>query len=437
MRQIDISRAGKFAGEAAELQSAARTAILIIHGIGQQNPLETLDQFARGLKRSLDQYYKPDWGGEYSVTHRQVNYCSPQLRELWFENYIALEAEENMPAIDVYEYYWAHHMTGEADVSDIVDWLKEVSSYARRYYQKNPKKPDGEGSGVKHGESARLKNLFEPSGEFHENGYLRNFGLLLRLYLVVYDYLKDSVFRGWPFIRMLFDFVSRKLNRLIVDYFGDVVVYTTMDRKARHYDIRNKILRHGRLEIEALLSNEDYDSVIIAGHSLGSVIAYDLLSRLHVAPVAEDDAEEWQRALLKIRGLITFGSPLDKIAFFFRQQVGKNAYIHRQMLNNLHGFKKSPLDDPDYDPGMEEFSEVKNEVVNNLDHVKWINYFDRQDPVSGHLDLYKVDKNRQLEMNELFGVAHVKYWDFDEMYIDMLEFLGNNNIIPVEAKAKK
>jgi hypothetical protein len=38
---------------APSILSHKRTAILVIHGIGQQNPYETLDQFARNLMRYL------------------------------------------------------------------------------------------------------------------------------------------------------------------------------------------------------------------------------------------------------------------------------------------------------------------------------------------------------------------------------------------------
>jgi hypothetical protein len=45
------------AAEGPELEVAtlshSRTAMLVIHGIGEQNPYETLDQFARNLTRYL------------------------------------------------------------------------------------------------------------------------------------------------------------------------------------------------------------------------------------------------------------------------------------------------------------------------------------------------------------------------------------------------
>lgn len=427
MYQLDLSQFHSREEQEGAQPGGARNAILIIHGIGEQHPLQTLDQFARGLRLALNAEHFPEGEDAYRVIHRQVTYLTPKAQEPWLENYIALEAGDDKPKFDIYEFYWAHHMTGQASISDIKSWVGEVSRYARRYYRKRAAQWSAEEMSrfaLRRKEDPTLRNLFEPNGQFHHNGYLRNFGWMLRAALAIYELLKDSALRNWPFIRMLYNFVSRKLNELLVNYVGDVVVYTTMDRKARHYEVRREILRSGRLEVEALLKNGAYQSILIAGHSLGSVIAYDIVNRLHTMPILGSDAEQWKQALTRVRGLITFGSPLDKIAFFFRQQVAKNAHIRRHMLNHLHSFKKQTLDDPDIDPGAPDYVAVSNEVENKLTHVRWINFFDKDDPVSGCLDLYRVDENKQYHMGAAYGVAHLAYWDFQPMYRDILRFFA-------------
>lgn len=40
--------------ESGKNQPGTRTALLIIHGIGEQMPFETLDQFARGMLQNLN-----------------------------------------------------------------------------------------------------------------------------------------------------------------------------------------------------------------------------------------------------------------------------------------------------------------------------------------------------------------------------------------------
>src|SRR5688500_6279933 len=57
------------------------TAILVIHGIGNQFPLETLDLFGRGLIKQ----YKEAFGDSFRISHRVVPKASAGS-ELWFDN---------------------------------------------------------------------------------------------------------------------------------------------------------------------------------------------------------------------------------------------------------------------------------------------------------------------------------------------------------------
>jgi len=418
MRKKEFDTWGLAEGE--DFDPSSRNAILIIHGIGEQNPLETLDQFTRGLRTALNKEYSTD----YQVIHRQIEYLNPNKQEDWLESYVCLEAN-NAPSFDVYEYYWAHHMTDAASIEDIVEWLKETSSYASKFYVEQSrlfeKNKDKKQSFTKRrAEEPQLRNLFEPDGNFHKNGYLRNLGYWVRFLILLYKFLRYMAIKNWPFVQILYNSIEKSISKILVNYVGDVVVYTSMDRKAIHNTIRSKIINQARMEIESILKNEVYGSIFVAGHSLGSVVAYDVLNRLHTMPMDDSNAEKWKTSLNKVKGIITFGSPLDKIAFFFRHQVEKKQHIRRQMLNNLHSFKKSKPRDPDFDPGVTDFVAVKDEVGKNIDHAKWVNYFHRLDPVSGELDLYDVDENVPCKFESSFGIAHIKYWEYDEMYTNIV-----------------
>jgi len=62
--------------------------------------------------------------------------------------------------------------------------------------------------------------------------------------------------------------------------------------------------------------------VVWVGHSLGSVVVYDALNALLTDDaLAKDDNKV--RAIARTRLLLTFGSPLDKIAFIFAAQASK------------------------------------------------------------------------------------------------------------------
>ncbi|MCZ6700199.1 MAG: hypothetical protein O7B80_00920 [bacterium] len=222
-----------------------------------------------------------------------------------------------------------------------------------------------------------------------------------------------------PGLKLILDFLYKKVSKKLVNYVGDVVVYTTTDRKAEHFEVRRRIIQEAQNQIENILKDHRYTRVLVAGHSLGSVIAYDTLNRLHTT---HDGGEGYK----KLRGLITFGSPLDKIAFFFRQQTRKEYYVRRQILDHLHCFKVQDLS-PEEDP-----VKIVDKVSHNLEDIKWINFYDPEDPVSGHLDFYKIEgeDNIQLDMGEDWGVAHVAYWEHKPMYDMILEtFFERSDVV--------
>ena len=88
-----------------------------------------------------------------------------------------------------------------------------------------------------------------------------------------------------------------------------------------------------------------FDQVVLSGHSLGSVIAYDtvneLLSRVwatqELSRTGADAAQTLTRTdLEKLRGLVTFGSPLDKVCYFYREHVASDEAVRAQILLFLY-----------------------------------------------------------------------------------------------------
>src|SRR6202162_51799 len=75
----------------------------------------------------------------------------------------------------------------------------------------------------------------------------------------------------------------------------------------------------------------EYVKVAIVGHSLGSVIAYDTLNKMLTDDsLSQNELQVADRTCL----LATFGSPRDKIAFFFTIQ-GKDTFHIREQLADL------------------------------------------------------------------------------------------------------
>ncbi|MFH1856404.1 MAG: hypothetical protein ABH836_04130, partial [Candidatus Omnitrophota bacterium] len=120
----------------------------------------------------------------------------------------------------------------------------------------------------------------------------------------------------------------------------------------------------------------------------------------------------------KIKGLVTFGSPLDKIAFFFDEKVNQKEQAFRYaIISQLHGFKRVNVDTETLENGVHQY----------FDDMKWLNFWTKPDPVSGHLDVYKGLENIELDFSDKIKIrrvlgsefaieSHGLYWQSQEMF---------------------
>jgi len=221
-----------------------------------------------------------------------------------------------------------------------------------------------------------------------------------------------SIFPGWvsnPFwVWPMLLLVSALVREVMVQYVGDVAAYVTSQNLDRFNKIRQRIKQIALDSARAVyLAQENgeflYDKIAVVGHSLGSVIAYDTLNALL-------NAEKLSLTELKISSrtclLETFGSPLDKIAFFFSLQGNEAFHIREQLaaavqplISNYEDFRRFP----------------------------WINVYSPNDIVSGKVELYDLPVKGQPEpIRRLIQehsvqrfrdpdaivplVAHVAYW---------------------------
>jgi hypothetical protein len=208
------------------------------------------------------------------------------------------------------------------------------------------------------------------------------------------------------------------LRYFLVKYVGDIAVYTNADAKAKNYSARCAILNGATEAITRLLKDKnEYQEIIIAGHSLGSVIAYDALNQLfnqnnsapdQLAPGSPIPADRLDR----IKGLVTFGSPLDKVYYFFREVTREDQAVRAQLLSYLHWFRRI-RSGRDYGSFM--FKTYSNKEPIQL---RWLNAWSVADPVSGHLHYYRVD-----EQKRFLGISHLGYWEDPKFYSFVAEKL--------------
>lgn len=409
---------------------AKRSAILVIHGIGNQNPLETIDQFSRTLVKSLEK----SLGCQVELSHGLAKKKRSDGQDLWFDNYLRIHFKREglilEEYLDVYEYYWAHYTEDQAELTDIAAWVSQVTSGAKKFYRENKEL----------GESYGDKSAFFQNRKFQSSKYfffIYFFGAFLPAISFFFSqFLKFMTYipiLGIPF-RSLVSWYSGTKLKYLANVIGDIIIYNSMDEKCRFYRIRQEILSGGVKALRYLLEPDEYnqakyDRVLVAGHSLGSQVSYDTINRLiHLVNADEMKGFEGdKRTNLSslLTGFVTFGSPLDKIAFFLRERVSKNEYIRAQLLKNFHAFKQQ---DWLRNQGKNWPYQINPIFDRLLEDIKWKNYFDERDYVSGSLDYYQNLVNVDLKFNSRnTSFTHSWYWESSAMFDDIVaSFLINH-----------
>src|SRR3989337_2581516 len=105
-----------------------KTAVMVIHGIGEQNPYETLDQFGRGLHKMF--------GRENYLVHHRLTKQDNNKGDKWIDSYIRIvkkDAGENN-YLDVHEYYWANLTEEQISTDEINEWFKTTIKGANKIY---------------------------------------------------------------------------------------------------------------------------------------------------------------------------------------------------------------------------------------------------------------------------------------------------------------
>lgn len=257
------------------------------------------------------------------------------------------------------------------------------------------------------------------------------FSLFVTLHAEYMFHLLARVFgwRGWvwPFLAI----VSAQVRLLMVEYVGDVTAYVASNKVDSFDELRAKIKQLAKESLSAVFAAKsenderfEYEKVCVVGHSLGSVIAYDTLNRViaddqlatQIDPETGQKFEDGPGQIVKRTPvLLTFGSPLDKTAFFF-SVIGKTTRHVREQLAAV----VQPL--------------IENDRIR--ERIRWVNVFSRSDIVSGSLDFYELPEWRTDAAQEskcvhnvtdedalVPLVAHVDYWSNKKVWTELLKFV--------------
>jgi hypothetical protein len=239
----------------APQRSAAKQAVILIHGMGEQIPMDTIKGFvetvwecdtaitANGLPNPSKVWSKPD-----------DRTGSLELRRITTRESIPSTGFPHGVRTDFYELYWAD-LTAGSTWDQLFGWIRNL--------------------------------LFRPWSRVPSN--VRGAWLLLWLAFVLVTLIAGIAFipEDW-WTRHAPSWLPQKsllaisaalgtvLGGLASRTFGRVVRYTVA--KPDNIAARAAVRSRGLALLRALHANPSYQRVVLVGHSLGSILAYDLLS---------------------------------------------------------------------------------------------------------------------------------------------------------------
>ena len=411
-------------------------AVLVCHGMGQQVRYETISSIASAIQTAaLEDGGRAE---EITVHLSQANDDFLARAELRWTDQQAASHE-----VHVYEAYWAPVTEGKVTYWDTIKFLLRAAYNGLRYslfggtFQRwmfDGRKTLGIDSftslalaavllvlgaqvGIIGYVSLRLAQQYKAilSQPLPANHLLSWFQWILPLFpgstVMWHQPICDRLWwaaAGHLLLWLVLIAEAYYVRYFIIEYVGDVAAYISPYKDSKFDDIRHRIQTIG-LNVGKVIYGFDtsatvpnYNRVVMVGHSLGSVLAYDTLNAL----INQDsiDASGKQHDVVKrTRALVTFGSPLDKTAFIFRTQARND----RQWIREQLAASMQPLivSYPQYRP-------------NNS--FRWVNIWSRMDVISGSLEYYD-DPTPDAALNPVINLtdpdaripfaAHLQYWD--------------------------
>lgn len=258
--------------------------------------------------------------------------------------------------------------------------------------------------------------------------------------------------------------VAATIRNFLINFLGDVAIYTNLNQRASNFAVRAQILEecghalttlYMDLREEAIdviapgcrlatlemrkqaaqeLTSDDFQ-IVVAAHSLGSVIAYDTINDLfnrarigaNAAGASETPgkpADPPARDVCRhMRGLLTFGSPLNKTYYFFRDQSRAEDLIRAQLIDQLHSFRLLAPTGPLGGVGVQPVP-ADAELSRLIRDFRWLNMWATMDIFSGKLFFYDLPAADQLHRWYWKPVlAHLSYWTDEKMYKFFAEHL--------------
>jgi hypothetical protein len=228
-----------------------KQAVVVIHGIGNQSPMATLRGFVESVWTQCgSMVLRPP---ARTWTKRDLKSNNYELRR------ITTNEDIRNRRTDFFEFYWADQME-DTQLADVVWWLKRL--FLRPLNRVPP--------AVRGAWTVGLIVLGLIGAAL---------GLCAWLILDMVRAIPNSIFTASTLLAIvtwlvLLFWLFRHL--ILVKVVGDAARYLTASPP--NIAARSRIRKLGLQLLAALHQNDEYDRIIFACHSLGTVIGYDILS---------------------------------------------------------------------------------------------------------------------------------------------------------------
>lgn len=221
--------------------------------------------------------------------------------------------------------------------------------------------------------------------------------------------------------------IISKIRSLVIYGFSDMFYYVSIEGKKA---IRKAVAIQIVKKISPLLieSNQPLLSITLLGHSAGSVVAFDLLfflfnkNKPNYLVECKTKAEQKldkelsklralaQNDKLRIRRLITFGSPITALAF--RKDAILDVLVSNDKLDVIdYGLDRNP-----------------QAFGKKLQGPRFINIWDKDDPIAWPVEplmkspgAQKLVKDIYIDVSDSLSKVHNEYWDSREVHKSISE----------------
>lgn len=236
------------AGAEEVVERKPMQAVVVIHGMGEQRPMSTIRAFVDAVWSS-DPDIVPNYGGAGGQPNK--SWITPDRHTGSHElRRITTPYDLNGRRTDFYELYWADLVQGTTR-GRLFAWIKELLLRRREDIPRD------------------AKRLYWATWVF------------VLLVAASTALLALSMWLDWvgPVAGLAIFVVASgvlwALDHFVLPWFGDVAAY--VQATPATVENRAKVRERGLALLRALSDDDRYDRIVLVSHSLGSIIAYDLL----------------------------------------------------------------------------------------------------------------------------------------------------------------